>query len=412
MKAEIITIGTELLLFAHGNMNADSINERLGKLGIKIIYRARVGDELEDIERIIRSAAERSDLVIISGGLSLSENDVTREALARAVGCGLKTDQILLGKIKKKMESRGIELPAGGDRIAMLPEGAEPLENKVGVVPGIFLKFKKSILVCLPGSLREIESMMTSSFIQKIKPFLKGTRFFRKTFKIYGLNELDVEAKVKDLYGTERCSFSPLSSLGQVELNLIIEGDSEAQLERIAQKIDGEIRKRLGIDIYGEDTDTLESVVGKLLAEKQLTLSVAESCTGGLLAERITDISGSSRYFKGGVVSYADDAKERFLGIPGKEIRDFGAISSEIAKEMARNVREKAQSDFSISITGIAGPEGGTIDKPVGLVFIGIADKDGVIVEKRTFMGDRLQIRNMSVHSSLDLLRRKLLSRS
>jgi len=410
MRAEIITVGTELLLFAHGNKNGDYINEKLGKLGIRVGYRTRVGDEPENIERIIRSAADRSDLVIITGGLSLQENDMTREALARATGSALRTDQKLLDKIRKRMESRGVGFPESGERIAMLPEGAEALENKAGIVPGISMRFKKCVLVCMPGSIREIESIMTSSFIPKIKPFLKGTKFFRKTIKIFGRTEHEVESKVKELYGMEGCSFTTLSSLGQVELNFIIEGTSGAQIEKTAQKIDGEIRKRLGTDVFGEDSDTLESVVGRLLTERNLTLSVAESCTGGLLAERMTDIPGSSGYFKGGIVSYTDETKERFLGIPGKEINDFGAISNEIAQDMAKNVREMARSDLSVSITGIAGPGGGTMDKPVGLVFIAIADAGGVSVEKLTFTGDRLQIRKMAVQSSLDLLRRKLIS--
>ncbi|MEW5806652.1 MAG: competence/damage-inducible protein A [Acidobacteriota bacterium] len=410
MNAEIITVGTELLLFAHGNLNADYINEKLGKLGIKVLFRTRVGDELEHIENAIRSAAARVDLVIITGGLSLSRNDLTRDALARAVALSLKLDQKLLDRIKKKLESRGMAFPKGGERMAMLPDGAEPLENKAGIVPGIFLKFKKVIIVCMPGALREIESIITSSFLARIKTYLKGVKFLRKIYKIYGLAELEVESRARDLYDREACSFSTLSSLGQVELDLIIEGESQPQIEKIGKEIDSEIRKRLGVDIFGEDGDTLESVTGRILAERKMTLAVAESCTGGLLAEKITEIPGSSRYFKGGVVSYSDDAKEKFLGIPGKDIRDFGAISQEVARSMAENVREKAQSDLAISITGIAGPEGGTIDKPVGLIFIGIADKNGIQVEQRTFLGDRQIIRKLAVQTALDLLRRRLLT--
>ncbi len=410
MNAEIITVGTELLLFAHCNTSADFINEELGKLGIKVVYRARVGDDLEDIESVLRSAAGRVDLLIVTGGLSFSENDLTREAIARAVGRELKTDQDLLAKIKKKCVSRGIDLPEGGDRIAMLPEGAEPLENKMGIVPGIFLKHKKSLIACLPGSMREIEAIIHSSFLQKMKPYTKETTFFKRTYKIYGMSEHEVDAQVKDLYRMEGCSVTTLSSLGQVELNIMIEGGSRSQIDKTAMKIERELRKRFGMNLYGEDRDTLESVVGTILVEKNLTLSVAESCTGGFLAEKITNVPGSSRYFKGGVVSYTDDAKERLLEIPEKEIKDFGAISEETARWMASNVRKRTDTDLSISITGIAGPEGGTIDKPVGLVFIGIADSENVIVEKRTFLGERQHVRQMAVHASLDLLRRKLLS--
>ncbi len=410
MNAEIITVGTELLLFAHSNASADFINEELGKLGIKVICRVRVGDNLEDIESVVRSAGRRVNLIIVTGGLSFSENDLTREAIARAVGKEMKIDQDLLEKIKKKCVSRGLDLPEGGERIAMLPEEAEPLENKMGIVPGIFLKHRKLLIVCLPGSMREIEAILHSSFLQKMKPYIKETTFFKRTYRIYGMSEPEVDAQVKDLYKMEGCSVTTLSSLGQVEVDIMIEGGSRTQIDKTVSKVESELRKRFGMNLYGEDSDTLESVIGTILTERRLTLSVAESCTGGFLAQKITDIPGSSKYFKGGIVTYTDDAKKKLLDIPEKEIKDFGAISQETARLMASNVRNRTQTELALSVTGIAGPEGGTIDKPVGLVFIGIADRESVVVEKRTFSGDRQQVRQMAVQAALDLLRRKLLS--
>lgn len=410
MNAEIITVGTELLLFPRGDVSADYINNKLAELGIKVLYRTRVGDEKEHIEQVIKMAAERVDLIITIGGLSIAENDLTREALSQAVERKLCIHPKILQKITKKFESRGISLPEGVEQMAMLPEGADCLENKAGIIPAIFLKLKKTLIVSLPGSMREMESIMEFSFVPKIKNFLKDIIFHKKIYHIIGLTELDVESRVKELFEREGCSFIMHSSSGVIDLNLLIEGEDAAKIETTVSDIDAEVKEKLGIDIFGEDGDTLESVVGELLMEKHLTLSVAESCTGGLLAQRITDIPGSSKYFKGGLICYTNEAKEELLGIPEKEIEEFGAISEEMAKSMADHVRKKMGSDYSISVTGIAGPEGGSMDKPVGLVFLGISDKEGIQVEKLTLSGDRLLIRKKAVQRSLDILRRKLLS--
>ncbi len=409
MNAEIITVGSELLLFPRSNVGADYINNKLAELGIKVIYRTRVGDEKEHIVEAIKTATERTDLIITIGGLSIAKNDLTREALSQSIGKKLCIDKKLLDRIRKKFESRSISLPEGVERIAMLPEGAECLENKAGIIPAIFLKLKKSLIVSMPGSMREIESIMEFSFIPKIKKFIKDIIFYKKIYHLIGITELDVESRVKELFGKAGCSFTIHSSSGVIDLNLLIEGEDSTQIEKTVSEIDEEVKHRLGMDIFGEDGDTLESVIGKMLMGEKLTLSVAESCTGGLLSQRITNIPGSSKYFKGGMVCYTNEAKEKLLGIPMKEIEEFGAISEEMAKSMAEHVRRKMDSDYSISVTGIAGPEGGTVDKPIGLVFIAIDDKENVQVEKLTLSGDRFLIRNLAVQRSFDLLRRKLL---
>lgn len=410
MKAEIITIGTEALLFPKGNISADYINAKLAELGIQVIYRTRVSDHLEQIAQVIQIAAGRVDLVITVGGLGVAENDMTREALSKAVALDLRINRKILGKITKKFESRGMALPNGVEKIAMLPEGGECIENKAGIIPGIFVKLKSCIVVSLPGTMREVESIVEFSLVPKIKQYMKEVIFQRKIYHLIGVTELEVESQVKEFSEREGLSYMIHSSSGIIDLNLWIEGADTSANEKMLSEIDGEVRKNFGSDIFGEDGETLESVVGNALLEKKLTLAVAESCTGGMLAQRITDIPGSSQYFKGGIVCYTDEAKEEFLGIPKKEIEEFGAISEEIAKTMAMLVRKKIEADYSISLTGIAGPTGGSVDKPIGLVFIGIANSTEVHVEKLTLSGDRRYIRRTAVQRSLDLLRRKLIS--
>ncbi len=410
MNAEIITVGTESLLYPKGNTSADYINMKLAELGIQVFYRTRVGDRMDHIVQVIQTAIERVDLVITVGGLSVAGNDLTREALSQAAARDLSSNKKILDKIIKKFESRRISLPEGVENIAMFPEEGECLENKAGIIPGIFLKLKDCILVSLPGSRREVESIVELSLVPKIKQFLKDIIFQRKIYHLIGRTEQDVESQVNELSEREGFSYTIHSSAGIIDLNLIIEGTEAQKIEKKISKIDEEVKTRFGTDIFGENGDTLESIVGRLLEEKQLTLTVAESCTGGMLAQKITDTPGSSLYFKGGVVCYTNEAKEEFLGISKKEIEDFGAISEEIAKTMAMHVRKTIDADYSISITGIAGPTGGSVDKPIGLVFIGISSRAEVQVEKLTLSGDRGYIRRMAVQRSLDLLRRTLLS--
>ncbi len=410
MKAEIITIGTETLLFPKGNISADYINAKLAELGIQVVYRTRVGDRLEQIAHVIQTATERVDLVITVGGLGVAENDLTRAALSKAVALDLLINKKILDKITKKFESRGMTLPSGVEKIAMLPEGGECIENKAGIIPGIFVKLKSCIVVSLPGTMREVQSIVEFSLVPKIKQYMKDVVFRRKIYHLIGVTELEVESQVKEFSEREGLSYMVHSSSGIIDLNLWVEGAEASGNEKIFSEIDGEVKRKFGSDIFGENGETLESVVGNALVEKKLTLAVAESCTGGMLAQRITDIPGSSQYFKGGIVCYTDEAKEQFLGIPRKEIEEFGAISEEIAQTMATLVRKKIDADYSISLTGIAGPTGGSVDKPVGLVFVGISNSTEVHVEKMTLSGDRSYIRRTAVQRSLDLLRRKLLS--
>jgi nicotinamide-nucleotide amidase len=409
MNAEIITIGTESLLFPKGNVSADYINTKLAELGIQVLYRTRVGDSVEKIVQVIRIATERVDLVITVGGLGVAENDLTREALSKAVARDLRINKKILDKITKKFESRRIKIPEGVERMAMLPGEGEYLENKAGIIPGIFVKLKSCTIVSLPGTTREVESIVDFSLVPKIKQFMKNVVSRRKIYHLIGVTELEVESQVKEFSGRENFPFMIHSSGGVIDMNILIEGADPSKIEKTISEIDEEVKKRFGRDIFGEDGDTLESVVGSILMEKNLTLAVAESCTGGMLAQRITDIPGSSQYFKGGIVCYTNEAKEKLLGISKKEIEDFGAISEEMAKTMALQVKRKIDSDYSISLTGIAGPAGGSVDKPVGLVFIGISSGTDVEVEKLTLSGDREHIRRTAVQRSLDLLRRKLI---
>ncbi|GFN24195.1 competence/damage-inducible protein A [Thermanaeromonas sp. C210] len=409
MLAEAIFTGTELLLGQVVNTNAAFLAEQLAAAGISLFRQVVVGDNLERIKQAILEAKGRADLVIIGGGMGPTEDDLTREALASALGLPLEEDPQAREHILRFFTARNRPMPSQNLKQALLPRGARLLSNPLGTAPGIFLPHQAKLYACLPGPPGEFQPMLT----QELLPLLRSYRreeevILSRVLKVTGMGESTVEEKVRDLLAGTNPTLAPLAKTGEVHLRLTARApDTEAALALI-EPVEREIRRRLTDYVYGADHETLEEVVGRLLAARGWTLAVAESCTGGLLAHRITNVPGSSIYFRQGLVAYANEAKVRLLGVPPEVLDRQGAVSREVALAMARGIRHLAGTDVGVGITGIAGPGGGTPTKPVGLVYVAVDLQGDIQVRRELFQGGREEVKWRASQSALDLLWRRL----
>ena len=407
MKIEILAVGSELLSPFFQDTNSLYLTRRLNDLGLDVTRKTVIGDNLTELRDAIRAASSSSSLVLIMGGLGPTGDDITREACAEALGRPLVFKEELLRPIEERFRRRGKMMPPWNKAQAYLLEGAESLPNEHGTAPGQWLIHGEARLALLPGPPRELIPMFESSVWPKLREWRKGATA-RRTFKITGLTESEVEGHIADLYPktqTERLTI--LSAPGQIELHLAAFGD-----ENPAAAIDGlaaEIERRIGARIFSSSGEELEAVVGRLLDESRRTVATAESCTGGLLAHRLTNIPGSSDYFLEGFVVYGNRAKTARLGLPESLIHAHGAVSPEVAKAMAEGVRRASLADFGLAVTGIAGPGGGTPEKPVGLVYTALAWNGGADVRKNLFLGGRESVKFQSSQKALDMLRLRLM---
>lgn len=410
MKAEIIAVGDELLAGETDDSNSLFISQRLAAEGVDVVRRQTVGDRREEIVGAIQAAVKRARAVIITGGLGPTPADLTRQALAEAAGRPLRRDTNAEEMLREYFARRG-RVPAKNNfRQCEGPEGAELIENTCGTAPGIALEWGPALVFALPGPPSEMREMLIRSVIPRVRKEVRaaGSGGLKiRTLRLMGIGESNAAEAIGyliDLTGDPALAI--YASPGEVRLRLSARGTGADKRLAVLEK---EIRSRLGDRIYGTDEDTLESIVGKLLRERKASLSLAESCTGGLIADRITDVPGSSDYFVAGFVAYANAAKIRFLGVPEGVIRDHGAVSEECARAMAEGTRAKTGTDFALAVTGIAGPGGATAGKPVGLVFIAVSDSAGTAAEKHVWPGTRAQFKRRVSQLALDLLRRKLL---
>jgi len=411
MKAEIISVGTELLLGDVVDTNASYIAQNLALLGIDLFRKTVVGDNKERIVRVFKEVFKRVDLIIITGGLGPTEDDLTKEAVSEALGEKLELNEEVLEEIKRKLHypERGTE--KGIIKQAMVLSSAKLLPNPVGTAPGIILKRENKVILLLPGVPREMERMMKEGVI----PYLQRTKgktepIKSRVLKIVGMGESQVEKSILDLLKEQsNPTIALLAKRGEVHIRITAKFKEKKLLEEKIGEIEERIRARLGDYIYGVDEDTLEGKVASLLKGKNLTISVAESCSGGLLSHRLTNIPGSSNYYQAGIISYSNEAKSHFLDVSPQLIQEKGAVSPEVAKEMARGARESANTDLGVGITGIAGPTGGTLKKPVGLVYIALSTQAGEICEKFIFPGDREEVKWRTSQATLNLLRQYLL---
>lgn len=412
MNAEIIAIGSELLLGQVVNTNAVWLSQRLAEIGVSVIYHTSVGDNPERIEKALKLAVERVDLVFTTGGLGPTEDDITIAILAKAFNQPLVEYPAAKAQIDgffRRLQRKPIP---SSYRMALLPEGAAMIPNPVGTAPGVIFKAGKTTIFTFPGVPKEMEAMYQGTVKGYLQGLSKGV-ILSRTLWFSGIPEASLGEKVADLMAGKNPTVGILASWGMVRLRITCLADTEEAARSLIRPVEEEILKRASEYHFGYDEDTLEKVVGELLRERKMTLAIAESCTGGLIAKRITDIPGSSDYFVEGLVTYANEAKTKLLGISEELLKEHGAVSEEAAEAMAEGVKRAAGTDYGLSVTGIAGPGGGTAEKPVGLIYIGISGPKGTQVHKY-IMGSHFPrdvLRERTAMTALNLLRLAILEK-
>ena len=412
MKAEIIAVGTELLMGEILNSNSRDIARELYNLGIDVYHQSVVGDNLNRVSKELETAFERADLVITTGGLGPTRDDLTKEAAAHF----LKRDMILDEESIKHLEdffgSRGLPLNEGNKRQAYFPEGAKIIPNENGTAPACIIEFDEKVLVILPGPPREVIPLMEKYII----PYLEkrtGKVFISDIINISGIGEGHMEEKIMDIIDAqENPTVAPYAKEHGLTLRVTASASTEQEARLLLEPVVKKVCDRLGMDVYAIGDTTLEAVVASLLIEQNLSISVAESCSGGLLAGRLINYPGISKVFKEGFITYSNESKINTLGVDYKILSKYGAVSEEVAKQMAKGAADRAKSDVALSITGIAGPDGGTDEKPVGLVYIGLYLLGEVKVMKMDSWGSRDNVRRRAVSQALDMLRRELQMRA
>ncbi|MHB8540186.1 MAG: competence/damage-inducible protein A [Candidatus Acidiferrales bacterium] len=410
MDAEIIAVGSELLTPYRLDTNSLFLTAELNRLGFHVRRKHVIGDRDDDLRDVFLHALERVDVVVSCGGLGPTEDDRTREIVAEALGRKLKRNDEILREIQERFRKFGRTMPEVNTRQAMVPEGAEPLENTRGTAPGLWLETGGKVIVLLPGPPTELQPM----FVREVKPRLArrgaNLRLYTRDLRITGLPESDVDQRVASIYtqyaGTET---TILASPGEIQLHPRVWSEDEVAATKLLDEMVKRFALALGENLFSTSGETLEDVVAKDLQEHRATIAVAESCTGGMLAARLTNVPGSSSYFLGGVVSYSNDLKSAWVDVPKELIEAKGAVSSEVALAMSDGIRRRTGATLGVGVTGIAGPGGATPEKPVGLVHIAIADEKGAKERNFRFPGDRDRIRHQATQAALDMVRRYFL---
>ncbi len=416
-KAYIISTGTELLLGTTVDTNSMFLAQKLGELGIKVMGKSIVGDNRETMTAAFKTGLDLADLVVASGGLGPTRDDLTKEVACELMGCELQLVEEELETIRSFFAKRNRRMTDSNRKQAMFPPQATVLKNRLGTAPGMYLAQDGKVLILLPGPPREMQDM----YLNAAEPLLRGDEIMTgpasqsRVIRVLGPGESQVEDILSGIldkgadYG-----IALLAQEGEILIKITVDsGNCQDDQERAARRLNQlsqRIRDALGINIVCEGDDTLVGVVARHLTEKRLTLAAVESCSGGLLSKMITDLPGSSQYFWGSVVSYSNEAKQGLLGVKPETLEKYGAVSEQTAAEMALGMRQRSGADIAVSITGIAGPDGGNEAKPVGLVYIGLACKDNLEVKEMRFVGDRNGIRTLAAKSALDLVRRRLMS--
>lgn len=410
MKAEILTIGDELLRGEIVDSNKSFLSDRLLGVDIETHWHTSVRDDPADMTDAFLRAAERSELVLVSGGLGPTRDDLTIEVLAETFGRKLLLDDAALETIRGFFASLGREMAANNAKQAYFPEGAEILPNPIGTAPGCALRVEGAEFFCMPGVPGELYRMMDEQVIPRIVERCGGGFVVRaRLLRTFGLGESNLDHELRDIAADGNVVLGFRTAFPDNYLRPLARAATAEEAEVLLERVCGEIHKRLGSLVYGEGDDSLEAVVGRLLVEAGETLAVAESCTGGLVAEKITSVPGASEYFRGGVVAYANEAKVNLLGVPEALLEEHGAVSAAVAEAMAEGVRERFAADFGVATTGVSGPGGGTPEKPVGLVYIAIAHETGTQAREFVFPFDRERNRSVTAHTALDWVRRTLI---
>ena len=409
-SAEIVTIGTEMLLGDLVDTNTAWISQRLAALGVSMYRHTTVGDNNDRIIGALRDAASRADLVVTTGGLGPTSDDLTNACLGMLTGRPMVEYPEARRHIDEKFAKFGREPTPSNYKQALFPEGTELIPNPLGTAPGALVEWEGTLYATLPGVPSEMKRMFEETLEPLIRERSDGS-IVSKTLHFAGIGESALAEKVQDFLDASDPTVAPLAGQGRVRLRITTRAATEEEAHGKIRPVEEEILDRLGEYFFGEDEETLESSVGRLLAERGATVALAESCTGGLISKRLTDIVGSSAYFVEGFVTYSNASKERLLGVPKKMFAEHGAVSEPVARAMAEGARKTSGADYGLSVTGVAGPGGGTEEKPVGLVYVGVTDAEGAVAEKldlTAWARSRSSIRERSANRALDLLRLRI----
>jgi nicotinamide-nucleotide amidase len=414
VQAEIIAIGSELLTPFRQDTNSLYLTEKLNQLGVEVVIKTIVGDSRSRLVSVAQHALFRSDLVIFMGGLGPTEDDLTRESVAEALGLELHRSEELLEKLRQRFAARGYKLTPNNFQQADVISGATVLPNPNGTAPGQWItgqyEGRDRLIILLPGPPFELRAMFEQQCVDRLRVKLPPAYIATRVLKVAMLGESLVDSRVAPIYKRYTdVQTTILAGAGDVQFNLFTRADSMEAAQQRVDDLAGEIEDELGDALYASKGESLEQIVGYYLQMRNSTLAVAESCTGGLLADRITSVSGSSRYFLGGAIVYSNELKTDFAGVPKNLLARHGAVSREVAVALAEGIRKRCKATFGIGITGVAGPAGGSEEKPVGLVYHALAGERDTQVEERKFPGDRKRVRWFASQMALDMVRRKLM---
>jgi nicotinamide-nucleotide amidase len=414
-RAAIIAVGSELLTPMRVDTNSLFITEQLNALGIAVTMKAVVGDDRDELAHVFRSLLGRVDLVVFCGGLGPTDDDVTREAVSAVVERPLREDEALTARMRERFAARGYTMPMPeiNRRQAMVPEGARVIANARGSAPGLWIEQGDKLVLLLPGPPRELKPMLTALVEGDLRTRASGQPLVRRILKIAGRIESQTDEALQPLYQRWNAMTPPigatiLAALGQIELHLSTHATRREDADRVLEQAARDVVGVLGDDVFTTGGQSLEQVVGELLAARGLRIGVAESCTGGLITSRLTDIPGSSRYVDRSVVSYSNEAKTALLGVPAELIAEHGAVSEPVALAMADGIRARAGVDVGIGVTGVAGPGGGTPEKPVGMVAVAAMTSAATRSRVFRFNGERDQVKFQASQAALDMVRRLL----
>lgn len=412
MQADILTVGSELISGATLNTNAAYLARRLAEAGLPCRRQLTVGDDHASLTEALREALRSCDLLFITGGLGPTFDDLTMEAIADVTERPLSYRPAIAAHIRRFYAQHHRTLQQAALRQAYLPDGGEAIPNPLGTAPGLWLPLPNQVIVALPGVPSEMRAIVEHHLLVRLKRMANSHRVDTRTLRTAGIVELSIEAILRHLHIPNSVQVGLYPNLRTVDIRLTAMTASSHQTQRVLSRVEAQLRHALGQHIYGCGEDTLERAVGALLTSRRQILALAESCTGGLVSDRITNAPGSSRYFLGSVIAYQNQLKQQLLGVPREELLRWGAVSGPVARAMADGVRRALGADIGLALTGIAGPSGGTAKKPVGLVFMAIADRHRRVALRCQFVGDRLAIKAQAAQTALDWLRRYLLHHS
>lgn len=410
MTVELISVGTEILMGNIVNTNAAWLAKECAALGLSCFYQSVVGDNEDRLKEQMKTSLERSDIVILTGGLGPTTDDLTKETAALLMGKKLVTDQHSLERVEAYFQTRGIEMTENNKKQALVPEGARVLDNDNGTAPGLILESGEKCMILLPGPPNEMKPL----FEAQVKPFLKALSpcvLYSRTVKLCGIGESKAAAIVQDMIDAqENPTIAPYAKTGEVHFRVTAQAKNEKEGKKLVKPVVKELKRRFGQAVFAtKEEETLEKALAELLLEKGMTIAFAESCTGGMIAGRLVNVPGVSKAFGTGYVTYSNKAKRKLLGVKKSTLKQFGAVSVQTAKEMAQGALFASGADVAVSVTGIAGPDGGTDKKPVGLVYIGCCVQGRTFVQEYHFLGNREKIRESTVAAALTFARSCLL---